>query len=78
MTTLVSTKTARNAIRTVSPRAELWTNLYKNSRTVKCYVYNDNEIDAIKTAVAGVLPEASVRVIKRTSWYSSLIVRLPL
>ena len=78
MTTLTSTKIARNAIRTVIARPELWTNLYKNSRTVKCYVYNDDEIASIKSIVATVLPEASIRVIKRTSWYSSLIVRLPL
>lgn len=78
MTTLASTKIARNALRSVKPRIELWTNLYKNCRTVKCYAYDDAEIDAMKSAIAVALPDATVKTIVRQSWYTSVIVRLPL
>ena len=77
MTTIANTKIARNAIRSVKKNAEIWTNKYDSCRTVKCYVYTDEEINAINAAVAGALPEATTKIIRRSSWSISLIVRLP-
>lgn len=78
MTTIANTKIARNAIRSVKKNAEIWTNKYASCRTVKCYVYTDEEIDAIHVAVIRALPEATTKVIRRSSWSISLIVTLPL
>ncbi len=77
MTTIANTQIARNAIRSVKKNAEIWTNKYASCRTVKCYVYTDEEINAINAAVAIALPEATTKIIRRSSWSISLIVRLP-
>lgn len=81
MEVLEATKIARNIIRSAKGNKRyiaLYTNKYKNCRTVKCYAGNEETQRKIIQAVGKELPQATVKVIMSpTGIGKSLIVRIP-
>ena len=57
--------------------SEMFTNKYKNCRTVKAYLYRDNNVERAKEMILDEVPEATFKTVEGLYSAPSFIVRVP-